>query len=401
MEELKGVIRQTIVVRRVTLGAFLTLALAIRLFFDISFEITLLIAPLAWFGLTFPFKSLMERQQQAQTLHKIHAGFFLVELILITYLVHLLEGVEWIGVIFYLFTVIYANFFLPRLFAGLITAMAIALYGALVFLEYFGLLPHRTLFPEQAYKNISYVVISFLAGSVGVYAILAYTIRIFANLLRARERELERLSLKILTAQQEEHRKLAQKLHDEIGQTLTVAKMNLDMLKEEKPPLSESAKLLGEALLAIRELSHRLRPPLLEELGLVPALQSLCERFKKATGTAIEFKASGFSDEEPPSSIQMVLYRAAQEALSNIARHARAQRARLELSNDGRRVRLLIQDDGCGFRVEDLKESGGLGLLGIREQVGLFGGSFSLSSRPGEGTTLRLELPIGESTTDS
>lgn len=393
LEELKGIIRKTIEVRRVTLGVFLAIALAIKLFVGLSFDAALLVAPSAWFLLTFPFQYLMEKQKGAQTIHKIHTGFFFLELLLITYFIHLLEGVEWIGVIFYLFTVIYANFFLPRAFSLLITATAIALYGALVFLEYLGWLPHRTLFTSRGYSSLSYVVISFLGGAAGLYATLAYTIQIFAELLRARERELMKLSRSLFSAQEAERRRIAQKLHDEIGQNLVALKLLL-------PPQKKASQLLDEALAQIRSLSRELRPALLDELGLLPALRQLMERYERATGIKVHLRAQNLDADLHGSPIETMLYRAVCECLDNIRRHAQARSVRLLLQSSSSSVQLVIRDDGIGFNAQEaLKRSEGLGLRGLQEQTRLLGGSFRISSRPGLGT--KIEIAFGRRYGDS
>lgn len=407
LDELKRVADQTIRVRRVTLGIFLAVAFAVRFLLGVTFDLTLLLAPLAWFALTFPFRYGMRRQPTVGALHRLHAVFFVIELLLITYLVHLLEGVEWIGVIFYLFTVIYANFFLPEPLSRVITATAVGLYGTLAFLEYFEVLPHRPLFGRQSYRDLPYVVVTVLAGGAGVYTVLSYTVQIFVGLLRARERALNRLSKRLLSAQEEERRRIAHKLHDEIGQALTLAKMNLDLLRRDRedPKLGESSHLLGETFETIRALSHELKPPLLEERGLPGAMRELAETYQESQGIQVELTFEGFDDAAggrgrarggPSLDWGRVIYRACQEALINSTSHAGAQHVWLTLERDRHRLRLTVRDDGCGFARDELGINRGLGLLGIREQVALAGGAFHVASHPGTGTTLQLELPVGE-----
>jgi len=409
LEELKEIIRRTILVRRVTLGVFFALALPVRLALGVDFPLALLFVPLIWLGMTYPFKALIEAQRSESGLHWVHAGFFIVELALITWLIHFLQGVEWIGLIFYLFTVIYANFFLPQVQGYLITGLAVIFYAALVLLEWAGLIPHRALFAHADHRSLSYVLTTILAGGVGIYATLAYTIRIFAEIYRQKGRELERLSVRLLTAQEEERRRLARQLHDELGQTLTAAKLSLGMAtqaahaqaqvqpqaQELKERLVETGQLLDRAIEETRALSHRLRPPLLDELGLVPALRWLVERFTGAEGLQVELEADEGEVGRLGPELEGLLYRAAQEALTNVVRHARATRARVELTRAEGRVRLTVEDDGQGFDVgRALRRGEGLGLQGLRERAALAGGTLRISSRPGTGTRLTLEVPL-------
>lgn len=399
--ELKEIIRRTIRVRRITLGSFFAVAVVVRLALGLRFPLPLLFVPLFWLIMTYPFKALIEAQRGEQGLHWAHAGFFILELGIITYLIHFLQGAEWLGLIFYIFTIIYANFFLPELQGYLITALAILFYATLVLLEWAGLIPHRTLFLARDYRSLSYVLTTILAGGVGIYAVLAYTIRIFAEIYRRKGRELAALAAKLVSAQEEERRRIAHRLHDELGGALTAVKMDLELLAREasseglQPRLRENARLLGEVLAQARELSHSLRPPLLEELGLGPALRALGERFAEAGEFEVELEL-----EEPgrlPPEVEGLIYRAAQEALTNAAKHAQARRVILRLERAKGRLRLEVKDDGRGFDPRAVFQGGGgLGLQGMREQAILAGGSLRIESKAGRGTRVTLELPLDE-----
>lgn len=400
LTELKEIIRRTIRVRRITLGSFFAVAVVVRLALGLRFPLPLLFVPLFWLIMTYPFKALIEAQGGEQGLHWTHAGFFILELGIITYLIHFLQGAEWLGLVFYIFTIIYANFFLPELQGYLITGLAVLFYAALVLLEWAGLISHRTLFAARDYRSLSYVLTTLLAGGVGIYAVLAYTIRIFAEIYRRKGQELAALSAKLISAQEEERRRIAHRLHDELGQTLTAAKMDLELLAREakeglQPRLRENARLLGEALAQARELSHSLRPPLLEELGLGPPLRALGERFAEAGEFEVKLEL-----EEPGRlrpELEGLIYRAAQEALTNAAKHSQARRVVLRLGRAKGQLRLEVEDNGRGFDPQVvLRSRGGLGLQGMRERAILAGGSLRIESKAGRGTRVTLELPLDE-----
>jgi two-component system sensor histidine kinase UhpB len=399
--ELKEIIRRTIRVRRITLGSFFVVAVIIRLGVGLVFPLPLLFAPLGWLLLTYPFKALIEAQKDERGLHWAHAGFFILELGIITYLIHFLQGAEWLGLIFYIFTIIYANFFLLELQGYLITGLAILFYAALVLLEWAGLVPHRTLFLARDYRSLSYVLITLLAGGIGVYAVLAYTIRIFAEIYRRKGRELAALSAKLVSAQEEERRRIAHRLHDELGGALTATKLELELAEREAPAelrarLRRAVQILGEALSQARELSHSLRPPLLEELGLGPALRALGERFAAAEGFKVELELEELGQEAGllRSEVESLIYQAAQEALTNAAKHAHPHKVVLRLGRARGRLRLEVEDDGRGFNPQGLRGGPGLGLEGMRERAILAGGSLKVESKAGRGTKLILELPL-------
>lgn len=407
LDELKGIIRKTIRVRRVTLAIFFLIALAVKLGLEIPFPVALLLAPLVWFLMTFPFKFLVEEQQEQTALHHVHLGFFLFELILITYLIHLMEGIEWIGVVFYLFTVIYANFFLPRPQGYFVTGFAVLLYSGLVVLEYFGVVGHRTLFNHRVpdYQALTYIIPTVLAGAVGIYAAVSYTIQIFSEIYRKknrslqdRERRLHALSSQLISAGEEERRRISRALHDEVGQALTVVKMQLDGMQHDSEDLrlGEAGRLIDETWEKIRELSYALRPPMLDELGLVPTLRWLVDQFERTAGIEITLQTDGLERRgRLDPQVEVLLYRVTQEALSNIRKHANADHALVQLEMNGPRIRLRVRDDGRGFEVVPIESlPPGLGLRGMREQVTLIGGRFQIDSQPGDGTEIRLEIPI-------
>ena len=391
--ELKATVIKTVMARRITLGAFSAIALIVILLTKISYLNPLFYAPLVWFLLTFPFKYLIERQTNPTGLHWAHAGFFIAEIVLITALIHLMGGSEWIGVIFYVFTVIYANFFLPELQGYLITGLVVLLYSSLVILEYFGVIPHRSLFPpyEAPYRNLAYNLTTILAGAAGVYGALSYTVRAFTEIyarknraLRARERELSKLSQRILSAQDEERRRIARVLHDELGQTLAAVKLELAAGED----VTRAQGLIDRAISQTRDLAHSLRPPLLDDLGLGPSLRRLGRMVEEAGNVDVRVRVE--ITERLPQEHEGLLFSAAQEALRNIEAHAQARHVEIAVEQREGAIVLVVTDDGIGF---DHAAVPGLGLRGIRERVEGIGGRMSVSSRPGEGTRLEVEVP--------
>jgi len=391
--ELKATVIKTVMARRITLGAFSAIALIVILLTKISYLNPLFYAPLVWFLLTFPFKYLIERQTNPTGLHWAHAGFFIAEIVLITALIHLMGGSEWIGVIFYVFTVIYANFFLPELQGYLITGLVVLLYSSLVILEYFGVIPHRSLFPpyEAPYRNLAYNLTTILAGAAGVYGLLSYTVRAFTEIyarknraLRARERELSKLSQRILSAQDEERRRIARVLHDELGQTLAAVKLELAAGED----VTRAQGLIDRAISQTRDLAHSLRPPLLDDLGLGPSLRRLGRMVEEAGNVDVRVRVE--ITERLPQEHEGLLFSAAQEALRNIEAHAQARHVEIAVEQREGAIVLVVTDDGIGF---DHAAVPGLGLRGIRERVEGIGGRMSVSSRPGEGTRLEVEVP--------
>jgi PAS domain S-box-containing protein len=230
-----------------------------------------------------------------------------------------------------------------------------------------------------------------------------------ASLLHAvtkHKENLQRLSNQLLDAQEAERKRISLELHDELGQALTVIGMTLEELQKALPPeasphlkemLAETTGLADETLEQIREMALGLRPSLLDDLGLVPALHWYIDRLAQRVAIDISFEAVDCSD-RLPAQIETALYRIVQEALTNITRHAQATRACVRLEGRPSIIVMTIEDDGQGFDPEAVASRGGVGLLGIRERTALLGGSLGINSRPGQGTRLTLEIPWSEGT---
>ncbi|MGE3498639.1 MAG: MEDS domain-containing protein [Candidatus Binatia bacterium] len=224
--------------------------------------------------------------------------------------------------------------------------------------------------------------------------------RLFAQVQRGRAR-LRRLSRDLVKTQEDERRRIARELHDEIGQALTALKLNLQTVEqaagEDVPGLQESVAIAERALAQARDLSLGLRPSILDDLGLVAALRWYLNGHIQRAGIATSFTSKAV-DERLPVEIETVCFRLAQEALTNIVRHARATRVAVDLHASDGVLHLTIRDDGIGFDVTAARRRarGGqsLGLLSMHERVGLVDGRLEIRSAPAGGTEVHAWLPI-------
>jgi signal transduction histidine kinase len=197
-----------------------------------------------------------------------------------------------------------------------------------------------------------------------------------------------------------EIRRLAQELHDQASQLLVAVHLSLDQVAATLTPadqerLGEVRLHLLEAEAQVRRISHEMRPAMLDDLGLIPALSFLCDGVSNRGGFRIQVE--GVLNQRLPARVETTLYRAAQEALNNVARHAHAGNVTLSVRQDRTAVTLRIADDGVGFEFPSSprKDTGsGLGLAGIRERVTPLGGTLAIRSTPGIGTELRISIPL-------
>lgn len=243
-----------------------------------------------------------------------------------------------------------------------------------------------------------YAVDGELLGVVGISRDVSAQVMAERELAQSRE-ELRRLTEALQGTLESERRKLARDLHDELGQCLTGLKLDLDWVRYHRndpdAPLAEKLEQMGRALEdtveAVRRLTRRLRPMLLDELGLIAACDWLVQDFSGRTG--IECALNAGADELPLSErAATAAYRVVQEALTNIARHSQATRVDIHLWADSSKLSILIGDDGVGMTQPDSGRLG-LGLLGMRERVQALGGRLVIDSAPGEGVRLRVDLP--------
>jgi signal transduction histidine kinase len=248
-----------------------------------------------------------------------------------------------------------------------------------------------------------------LAASIAIaFVATMYAGRLEQRLRRQRLRDaettkdLQRLSSQLLTAQEEERRSIARELHDEVGQVLTAIKVELAMAERavdaaggDIAALRNVRGIADGALHTVRDLSRLLHPAMLDDLGLGPAIDWYLKGFSRRHGLKIELLQDGV-DQRLAADTESAIYRIVQEALTNVAKHAQATMVRVFLQRLTNTLLVTIEDDGIGFRPEEVSEPGttrGIGLVGIRERVTQLRGNLRLETAPGKGTRLTVEVP--------
>ncbi len=229
--------------------------------------------------------------------------------------------------------------------------------------------------------------------------------RSFNLMLDAMETARKRAAASVIKAQEEERRRIARELHDETSQSLTGLIIGIKMVEETIPKTMPD---LRERLANIKDLAHqtlnevhtmavRLRPSILDDLGLAAALRSYGKELSDNTGIRVDMQLMGLTERLTPE-LETVLYRVVQEALTNVVRHAEAHNCRVNLRRQEQAVRVMIEDDGRGFEPGQTMASEGsgrgLGLHGMRERIELVGGTIEFESRPGAGATIFIEAPL-------
>ena len=244
----------------------------------------------------------------------------------------------------------------------------------------------------------------FLDAAVGVAAaaLAEQLSRVAAREAREQAAALERKLLeRVLASQEEERKRVARDLHDDLGQSLSALLLEVKSMPADAPTHTIRDQM-ERAVLELVEKVHRLawdlRPSVLDDYGLDSALERHVANVEQRAGLPIDYRFACPDDADPrlPPSIELVLYRVTQEALNNVVRHAKAKRASLVVLRQREAVTLLVEDDGCGFEPTLVKstESSGLGLTSIRERVALIKGKLSIDSDPRNGTSLRVWIPV-------
>lgn len=215
--------------------------------------------------------------------------------------------------------------------------------------------------------------------------------------------ELRTFSRRLLETQERERRRLAHELHDEAGQALTVLKFSFDSLDDlvkdgASETLADGRASLTKLTQLIRNLWQELRPVMLSDFGLVPAIVWYCQRYTDSTRVKVNFEHQGMDGQRFDPEIETAAYRTIQESLTNVARHAKVREVRVLLWHGAGLLHVQISDQGEGFDPRaGLSRNGSCGLVGMQERVRLLNGTWSLTSRPGSGTRVIVEFPVGES----
>jgi len=220
---------------------------------------------------------------------------------------------------------------------------------------------------------------------------------------RKRAEEMQRaFSRRSLQLQEEERQRMARELHDGVNQILSAARFRLQETesaetrtgRENREDISQTKELLSEAIREIRRISHHLRPSILDDLGLIPAVRHLGNRFLERTGTRVELECVGFS-QTLSSELETTLYRIIQEALNNVEKHAQATDVRIRFLQKNAFLTVEIADDGKGFDVVSIRQNGlGMGLRNMRERAAMISGRMTLNSAKDKGTEISIEIPL-------
>jgi len=255
-------------------------------------------------------------------------------------------------------------------------------------------------------RRVRFTVLATMAVGLVLAAVsMSHTLRLereaharFVEIEHARQ-ELRDLSARLVETQEIERRAISRELHDEVGQTLSAIIVELSNFSAALPETAGSAlrghvetvkKLVENTMGVVRNMALLLRPSMLDDIGLVPALRWQAREVSRRTGIRVDI-ATGPLPDELPDEHKTCIYRVVQEALHNCARHADAHVCRITLSHDNGELLLAVQDDGKGF---DRAEERGLGLLGIQERAERLHGRFEVNSVPGKGTLLTVALPL-------
>jgi PAS domain S-box-containing protein len=255
---------------------------------------------------------------------------------------------------------------------------------------------------SRFWANVVVTALRDADGRLMGFATLAHDLTERRRAAEIRARLLEQ----VISAQESEQRRLARELHDETGQSLTSLLVGLRVLEDAavlddvRTRAAELRRLTAQTLDEVRRLARGLRPAVLDDLGLVPALEHYATEYAEAHGIAVDVEARSLAGVRLSPTVETTLYRIVQEALTNVAKHAGANTVSIVLRRQPTWVQAIVADDGCGFDVDRAMKAEAswshLGLHGMWERAALLNGSVTIESTPGEGTTVYARLPIGE-----
>lgn len=283
--------------------------------------------------------------------------------------------------------------------AGLVLGLAVALTVLVnVFLLQRRMRPLERLVDEMERADLSRPGASFSEPEgMGEPEEVERLHKTFRRMLERLETERRRASSAALTAQEEERARIARDLHDEVNQSLTGLLLRLEAVREHAPPelateIDDTKALANQAMQELLTLARQLRPTALDDLGLKAALAGNVEELDRRSALDVSFSADASTYSDLSTDAQLVVYRVAQESLSNAAQHSEAESVQVNLARLHGVVELTVADDGRGFTFD--QASRGLGMGGMRERALLVGGDLRIESRPGVGTRVRLRVPI-------
>jgi signal transduction histidine kinase len=242
--------------------------------------------------------------------------------------------------------------------------------------------------------------LSLLMGIAGLIGTAAENARLFHQVRQGRDR-LQLLSRRLVEAQEVERQHLARELHDEVGQVLTGLKLSLEISKrlpadEASSSLDKAEELVNDLIARVRAMSLDLRPAMLDDLGLLPALLWHFERYQAQTEIQVAFDHGGL-ERRFNEGIETAAYRIVQEALTNVARYAEVSEVAVQIWAEENKLNVVIEDLGIGFEPEAALAAGdSSGLVGMHERANLLGGHLTVASTLGSGTQLRAELPLDQ-----
>jgi signal transduction histidine kinase len=253
---------------------------------------------------------------------------------------------------------------------------------------------------EPGYFNEEHVK---LAEAMSSQASVAVENSILYEQMRASTQRTQALSRRLAEVQESERREIARDLHDEAGQALVSLRLGLRLMERQieegqnvRDRVSELVQRTDAVIDGLHRLAADLRPASLDHLGLESALRQYAESAVSTTGPVVRLKARGFDGGRPAAVVETALYRIAQEAMTNILRHADATRVDVVVQKAGDRVQLVIEDDGVGFEPDLVQGDEHIGLVGMRERAEALGGSLLIESSPGKGTTIVVEVPSAD-----
>lgn len=214
------------------------------------------------------------------------------------------------------------------------------------------------------------------------------------------QKELKEFSKNLQQRIEEERQRISTELHDDVGQNLLLLRLNLQRRFTEltgtanSSHYTESIGILDKVVADLKSISYTLKPMVLKELGLVPALAALVNKVKQESGIDGSFGESDMMNKRLNPNLETAIYRVVQEALNNIVKYSRAKEFNIELINNGKKIHLLISDDGVGFDRENIKHKSGMGITNMRERTEAFNGTFRINSTAEEGTIIIADFPL-------